>query len=246
MQYATCQRRNPSTIRVHIFSEGPLMRNINPIKRPSTLNELAYEEIKKLLITGQLEFNTTYSANQFAEILGVSRTPVREALLQLAKEGCLIPVQGQGFRIKDYSEKEIKDFIETRKMIESYVLERLVGTLTREDIAALEDSLKRMMDKAKKGGDTNGFLEADKDFHMKLVHRYNNFFLVSVMQNIRNLISILGGKALARRERVQEVISEHEIILQAVREKKRKKAVEALAYHLSTTEKYLLENSQEG
>jgi len=206
------------------------------------LNELAYKEIKNLLITGQLKFNTMYSANQFAEILGVSRTPVREALLQLTKEGCLISVQGQGFKIKEFSEKEIKDFFETRKIIESYVIERLVGSLTKLDVQQLEDSLKLMIERAKEKGDTYGFLEADKDFHMSLVHRYNNFLLESIMQNIRNLISIFGGKALARKERIQEVINEHQIILQAIKRKDKGKAVESIHYHLDTTEKYLLEN----
>lgn len=218
------------------------MQNISPIKRPSTLNELAYKEIKNLLITGQLKFNTMYSANQFAEILGVSRTPIREALLQLTKEGCLISVQGQGFKIKEFSEKEIKDFFETRKIIESYVIERLVGSLTKLDVQQLEDSLKLMIERAREKGDTYGFLEADKDFHMSLVHRYNNFFLESIMQNIRNLISIFGGKALARKERIQEVINEHQIILQAIKRKDQRKAVESIHYHLDTTEKYLLEN----
>jgi DNA-binding GntR family transcriptional regulator len=218
------------------------MQNINPIKRPSTLNELAYKEIKNLLITGQLKFNTMYSANQFAETLGVSRTPIREALLQLTKEGCLISVQGQGFKIKEFSEKEIKDFFETRKIIESYVMERLVGSLTKLDVQPLEDSLKLMIERAREKGDTYGFLEADKDFHMSLVHRYNNFLLEAIMQNIRNLISIFGGKAVARKERMQEVINEHQIILQAIKRKDQRKAVEAVHYHLDTTEKYLLGN----
>jgi DNA-binding GntR family transcriptional regulator len=62
------------------------------------------------------------------------------------------------------------------------------------------------------------------------------------MQNIRNLISIFGGKAVARKERMQEVINEHQIILQAIKRKDQRKAVEAVHYHLDTTEKYLLGN----
>ena len=99
-----------------------------------------------------------------------------------------------------------------------------------------------MIERAREKGDTYGFLEADKDFHMSLVHRYNNFLLESIMQNIRNLISIFGGKALARKERIQEVINEHQIILQAIKRKDQRKAVESIHYHLDTTEKYLLEN----
>ena len=77
---------------------------------------------------------------------------------------------------------------------------------------------------------------------MNLVHRYDNFLLVSIMQNIRNLISIFGGRALSHRERFQEVIDEHEVILEAIKQKNKKKAVQSIVYHLNTTEKYLLEN----
>lgn len=222
------------------------MKKVNPIKRPSTLNELAYKEIRNSLITGRLQFNKIYSANYFAEILEVSRTPVREALLQLTNEGCLISLQGQGFKIKEYSIKEVRDFFETRKMIESYVVERVVGSLTEPEMRQLEECLKSMVERAKRRGDTYGFLEADKDFHMNLVHRYDNFLLVSIMQNIRNLISIFGGRALSHRERFQEVINEHEVILEAIKQKDKKKAVQSIMYHLNTTEKYLLENYQAG
>lgn len=222
------------------------MEKVNPIKRPSTLNELAYKEIRNSLVTGQLQFDKIYSANYFAEILEVSRTPVREALLQLTSEGCLISLQGQGFKIKGYSAKEVKDFFETRKMIESYVVERVIASLTEPEVRQLEDCFKSMVEKAKRRGDTYGFLEADRDFHMHLVYRYDNFLLVSIMQNIRNLISIFGGKALSHRERFQEVLDEHGVILEAIKQREKKKAVQSILYHLNTTEKYLLENYKAG
>lgn len=218
------------------------MRKLKQIKRPSTLNGLAYKEIKGLLITGQLELNRLYSANQFAEILGVSRTPVRDALLQLANEGYLISVRGQGFKVKEYSQKEIKEFFETRKIIESYIIEHLVGPSPGTDIKQLEKSLRLMTERAK-GKDIYGFLEADKDFHMGLIRQYNNSLLVSIMQNIRNLVSIFGGKALAHKERFEEVISEHRIILEAIKKENKKRAVDSIMYHLNTTEKYLIENA---
>ena len=222
------------------------MEKVNPITRPSTLNELAYKEIRNSLISGQLQFDKIYSANYFAEILKVSRTPVREALLQLANEGCLISLQGQGFKIKEYSTKEIRDFFETRRMIESYVVERVVGSLTEQELGQLEGCLRSMVERAKRRGETYSFLEADKDFHMNLVNRYDNFLLISIMQNIRNLISIFGGRALSHRERYQEVLDEHNVIFEAIRQKDKKKAVQSMVYHLNTTEKYLLENYRAG
>ncbi|MDP6180501.1 MAG: GntR family transcriptional regulator [Desulfatiglandales bacterium] len=217
------------------------MEKIEKIKRPGTLQTLAYDKIKGLLITGQLELNGIYSANHFAEILGVSRTPVREALLQLATEGLLISVQGRGFKIKEFSEKEVRDFFEARKMIEAYVIEHLVGVMTEKDLLELDESLEVMEENAAES-DTYRFLEADNSFHMNFVHRYNNLILESIMENIRNLISIFGQKALGSTGRTQDVINEHQSILQALHQKDMDKAVKSMNYHLNTTEKNLFEN----
>ena len=217
------------------------MENLCKLELPGTLQNLAYERIKILLINGQLEFDEVYSANQFAEMLGVSRTPIREALLQLTAEGFFISLRGRGFKIKEFSEKEIRDFFETRKMIESYVIEQLVETVTEEDLKPLEDSLKRMLN----GHDQEEiyrFLAADKSFHMNLIHRYKNNLLESIMENIRDFISILGQKALTGPGRVKEVIREHQRIVKALRQKDKNKAVQAINDHLDATEKSLIEN----
>jgi len=217
------------------------MENLCKLELPGTLQNLAYERIKILLINGQLEFDEVYSANQFAEILGVSRTPIREALLQLTAEGFFIFLRGRGFKIKEFSEKEIRDFFETRKMIESYVIEQLVETVTEEDLKPLEDSLKRMLN----GHDQEEiyrFLATDKSFHMNLIHRYKNNLLESIMENIRDFISILGQKALTSPGRVKEVIREHQRIVKALRQKDKNKAVQAINDHLDATEKSLIEN----
>jgi DNA-binding GntR family transcriptional regulator len=217
------------------------MQNINKIERPGTLQALAYDKIKGLMIAGELDFDAIYSANQFAEILGVSRTPVREALLQLSAEGLLTSIQGRGFKIKKFSENRIKEFFETRQMIESYIIERLVDSTAEQDLKELDDSMKQMRKYAGKG-DIYGFLEADKAFHMNLVRRYGNRFLVSIMENIRDLIAIFGRKALASPGRIHEVIKEHQEIIQALKQKNKQKAAVSIKYHLEATEKSLVEN----
>ena len=220
---------------------GGFVEELQKIKRPETLLSLAYDRIKGLLVSGQLNFDEIYSANQFAEMLGVSRTPVREALLQLAAEGLLIPVQGRGFKIKGFSEKEIRDFFEARLMIETYVIGRLVKGMGAADVKPLQISLKQMIQSAQKG-DLHGFLEADKAFHMNLIHRYTNRLLESIMENIRNLISILGQKALSSPGRIEEVLQEHQAIVEAVKEKDANKAAKAMSHHLNRTERTIIEN----
>ena len=219
---------------------GGFVEELQKIKRPETLLSLAYDRIKGLLVSGQLNFDQIYSANQFAEMLGVSRTPVREALLQLAAEGLLIPVQGRGFKIKGFSEKEIKDFFEARLMIETYVISRLVKGIGGEDVKALQTSLKQMVLSADKG-EIYAFLEADKAFHMNLIHRYTNRLLETIMENIRNLISILGQKALSSSGRIEEVLQEHRAIVEAVKGKDANKAAKAMSHHLNRTERTIID-----
>ncbi len=217
------------------------MDNLLKLEQPGTLQNQAYERIKALLITGQLEFDKVYSANHFAENLGVSRTPIREALLQLTAEGFFVSLRGRGFKIKEFSKKEIQDFFEARKMIEAYVIEQLVDEVSVTDLKPLDDSIEQMINGHKKSG-SYGFLEADKSFHMNLIRRYENSLLESIMGNIRDFISILGQKALASPGRVQEVIREHQDILEALHQKNKIAAVRAIKYHLDATEKSLLEN----
>ncbi|MGD2186047.1 MAG: GntR family transcriptional regulator [Desulfobacterales bacterium] len=217
------------------------MDNLIKLEQPGTFQNQAYERIKNLLISGQLEFDEVYSANHFAEILGVSRTPIREALLQLTSEGFFVSLRGRGFKIKEFSKKEIQDFFEARKMIEAYVIEQLVEEVTEEDLKPLDDSLKQMINGQRTAGSYN-FLEADKSFHMNLIYRYENSLLASIMGNIRDFISILGQKALASPGRVKEVIQEHQDILEALHQKDKTAAVRAIKYHLDATEKSLLEN----
>jgi|HubBroStandDraft_6_1064221.scaffolds.fasta_scaffold401660_1 DNA-binding GntR family transcriptional regulator len=215
-----------------------------PIDRPGTLKDQAYREIKRQLVSGRLEHDHLYSAQHFAEQLGVSRTPVREALLQLASEGLLVCLDVRGFKIRELSEKEIRDVFETRELIETYVATRLAGTLTAADFRELEESLQRMKGHAA-AEDVFAFLEADKEFHMALVRRTDNHLLVSIMDDIRSCISLFGLRALAHPGRFQEVIREHQGIVAALRKGERARVVQAVQDHLTTTRHCLLNREPE-
>jgi DNA-binding GntR family transcriptional regulator len=210
-----------------------------PLERPDSLKDLAFRRIKALLTEGRLEPDRIYSANQFADTLAVSRTPVREALLQLATEGFLVFVEGRGFRIRRYTAKEVQDFFETRRLIETYVAEKLTGKLGPEELAALDGQLRAMRGFAAER-DAARFLEADQEFHLSLVRRHSNLHLASLMEGIRSHIAIFGLKAIAHEGRFREVVQEHGAIVSALREAQPRKVVRAVLLHLHTTERYVL------
>ncbi|MBY0525405.1 MAG: GntR family transcriptional regulator [Gemmataceae bacterium] len=214
-----------------------------PIERRASLKDAAYRQIKDLLVSGGLQQGRLYSAPYFAEMLGVSRTPVREALLQLTSEGFLVCLDVRGFKVKEFSSKEIRDVFETREVIECYVIGRLVEEVQPEDLRQMQDSLRTMTACAAKG-DAVGFVEADKEFHMVPVRRCGNLHLGAIMDNIRSHMSVLCPRALLHEGRYQEVLREHAAILGALRHKDRKRAVQAVRHHLTATEGYLCDRDE--
>jgi DNA-binding GntR family transcriptional regulator len=74
------------------------MENLSKLEHTGTLQNQAYYRIKTMLISGQLDFDQIYFASQFTEISGVSRTPIREALLQLTAEGFFVSLRGRSFK----------------------------------------------------------------------------------------------------------------------------------------------------
>jgi DNA-binding GntR family transcriptional regulator len=215
------------------------MLSVKPIERSGSLKDLAYLEIKKQLLAGGLRRELVYSANQFAEILGISRTPAREALLQLVAEGHLVPVENQGFRIKEYSEKDIRDFFEARRLVETYVVERVAGSLSAEQLSRMDEDHRRMDELARKG-DHHAFLEIDKEFHTSLVRQHNNVLLESVMDRIRSHFAVFGLAAISHEGRAQEILHEHRSVIRALHDGNKEQAAAAMREHLVITEKYVL------
>ena len=219
------------------------MLQVPPLDRPRGLKDLAYQQLRGLLVQGKLEAGVVYSAAQFAEMLGVSRTPVREALLQLVAEGFLEVIKQEGYKLRRFTEKEIRDLFETRRLLETYAAEKVTGTLSEADARQLKATLKEMAALAA-DGDVAGFLEADRAFHMAIIRKLDNGMLSSIMDTIRGQITLFAAKAVSHKGRSSEILREHGAILSALCGKDPKKAVRVVVDHLKTTETYVLSGAK--
>ena len=114
----------------------------------------------------------------------------------MTNEGFLICLDVRGFKIKEFTEKEIRDVFETRRVIETYVVGRAADELSPADLRGMQDGLRTMANRADEG-DHVGLLEADKEFHLSLIRSTNNQRLLTIMENLRDYVSIFGLKALA-------------------------------------------------
>jgi len=220
------------------------MNNIKPLKRSETLKDRVYQEIKGLLRSSQMESNSVITASNISKSLGVSRTPAREALLQLASEGFVEAIGGRGFVVREYSKQEIHEYFETRRIIEVFVVGQLVDTITATDLANLKKNLDGMTGCLDQGN-LSKFLAIDREFHLRLIRLHGNKFLESITEQIRVLISILGRQTLAYPGRMKEVVQEHSLILEAIKAGDRRSVEEAVDHHLKTTEERLIEKLDE-
>ncbi|WP_031505773.1 GntR family transcriptional regulator [Streptomyces megasporus] len=150
--------------------------------------------LRAAVMAGDLRPGAVYSAPALAAEYGVSATPVREAMLDLAREGLVETVRNKGFRITEATERDLDDFTEVRALIEVPT----VGRVTREADPARLEALRPIVAEtmsAARAGDLAAFLEADHRFHLGLLSLADNPRLVDTVADLRRRSRLhgLGG-----------------------------------------------------
>lgn len=221
------------------------LERIGPIQRPKSLNNLAYESLKEGILTGKLVSGHIYSELELARQLGISRTPVREALLRLAAENLIIFHPRKGMSINFFSKEDIENLFELREAIEEKAVEKIIGNLRKDQIRELREILKEQEACLGEPFDEKLFLDADKRFHIFLIEASGNRFMVQTYNNIRDYITIPARKALSQKGRASEVIQEHRAIFKALFEGNVSKVREVVKKHLVNSKKLALEGNEE-
>jgi DNA-binding GntR family transcriptional regulator len=216
------------------------MEQIIPISRAKSLKEQAYDKLKGLIITGALEPGELQNEKRLAEALGVSRTPVREALLELSQEGMVAFVQGKGVEICKFTIQQIREVFEIRRIIEGYIIKKIATRLTNTDIKEIDKNI-RNQEKMLLETDRPAFIEYDKQFHLYLATRIGNQQIESILNNLRDQMHLMGIRAVEDDSRMKQVIEEHRAIFSGLKEQNPQKAFSALIFHLENTKKIIAE-----
>lgn len=180
-----------------------------------SLRSQVTEALRGALVSGELEPGTLYSAPTLAARFGVSATPVREAMLDLAKEGLVDAVRNKGFRITVVSDRALDELTEIRELLEVPTVARLAGQLSAEDI----DELRLMvagLEQAAEAGDLIRYVEADREFHLRLLALSGNEQLVTVVGELRARARLYGLHRLARQGDLATSAREHSALLDAL------------------------------
>jgi DNA-binding GntR family transcriptional regulator len=211
------------------------------LKQPESLAKMAHEAIRQSILSGQWKIGELYNEKAIAADLGISRTPVREALLELASQDLIIFLPRRGLMVNRFTRRDVDEIFELRKAIELAAVEKITSASPPFDLFEIEESLLSQR-KAVKQKDYLAFMEADRLFHTSFSELTNNRRLIAILENIRDMIHVMGAKALALEGRALEVIEEHQTIFEAVKKGRPEEARNAMAYHLDQSKGAVVES----
>ncbi|MET7515878.1 GntR family transcriptional regulator [Streptomyces sp. NPDC005480] len=181
----------------------------------SSYRERVADALRAALIAGELRAGEVYSAPTLAVRFGVSATPVREAMLDLAKEGLVDAVPNKGFRVTAVSEKQLDEYKHIRSLIEIPTTAELATTADLAAVEALRPVAREIVDAAV-AGDLIAYVEADIRFHLGLLALSGNEHLVEVVGDLRKRSRLYGLNALVEAGRLEASAEEHLEILDAL------------------------------
>ncbi len=185
------------------------------VRERQSLREQVAGALRDALVAGEMRPGTVYSAPALATRFGVSATPVREAMLDLAKEGLVEAVRNKGFRVVDLSERDLGELTELRGLIEVPTVAALADAAHAADLDRLRPIAVQTV-VAAENGDLLGYVAADLRFHLDLLGLAGNTHLVRVTRDLRHRARLYGLRARAERGLLTEPAREHLGLLDAL------------------------------
>ena len=210
------------------------MLPIYPLKRPRTLTEQAADAIRARIVSGDFQLGEALSEITLAAELGVSKTPVREAFLQLKNEG-LVEIQPQrGTFVFQMTSEQIRQLTAFRELLEVEALRIAM----RINAAALGDVLHRIVDSmtdAVAAGDSRLYRQIDNDFHQDIIVACGNPFIQSAYSSIAFRVQALRNRLSLQPEQNHRSLEEHRQLASIVKSGESDTAAKRLLDHIRAT-----------
>lgn len=182
-------------------------RSITPLAK-SNLRERVLKGLRAAIMSGELTPGEVYSAPSLAATFGVSATPVREAMLDLAKENLVAVVPNKGFRVTVVDEDELDQITAIRRLLEPPVIGAVTGRIPAEDFGDLRRVAFEIVDGAR-AGNLVQYTEADREFHLRLLGYSGNQRLVDLVSELRGQTRLVGLATLLDEGYLVESATEH-------------------------------------
>lgn len=199
------------------------------------LREVVFNTLRDAILTGELKPGEHLMEIQLAERLGVSRTPVREAIRKLELEGFAVMVPRKGAEVANITEKNLKDVLEVRKALEELAVRLTCERMKPDDLGKLEKQNERFEEALKKANLTE-WVQEDIKFHDIIYAAADNDRLNQILNNLRQQMYRYRREYLKNKENHEEVVREHNEIIKALQEKKSDEAARVIKKHIDNQE----------
>ena len=218
-----------------------MTNRLAPIKLDSyqPLREVVCESLREAIRSGVLKPGERIMEIQLAEELGVSRTPVREAIRKLELEGYVVMMPRRGTYVASMSIRDINEIFEIRTALESLSNGLAADHITEDELEHLQRLLVIIGGYIKEGN-IEKIVETDIEFHDLLYHAARNERLVGIISNLRDQLTRFRTLSMSYPGRLEETLEEHRLIVDAIASGDRKAASRAAERHMENSEKTLL------
>lgn len=181
----------------------------------SSLTEQVYSVLKDWIVNRKLTGGAPLVERTLAEELNVSKTPVREAIARLEKEGLVEGSPGRTMTVRDLTRKEVEDILQLRMVLEGFAAELAARCITQ----TMASSLERLLEKSEVAlgaEDLDRYKELDTEFHRGIRAVGGNKKLDEIMEGLENQIRIVMSTSVQLSGRARRSLAEHRAILQAI------------------------------
>ena len=180
------------------------------------LRDVVFNTLRQAILRGEMEPGERLMEIQLAQKLGVSRTPIREAIRKLELEGLVIMIPRKGAEVAHITEKDMKDVLEVRSTLEELVVELAIKNVTDEKIEELKCANK-VFESAIVSKDAVNIVEADVKFHDILYSMTNNARLIQIINNLREQMYRYRLEYLKDTHSHEKLDGEHQAIYENIK-----------------------------
>jgi len=195
------------------------------------LRDVVFNTLRQAILRGELKPGERLMEIQLANKLGVSRTPIREAIRKLELEGLVLMIPRKGAEVAEITEKSLKDVLEIRRALEDLAVRLACEKITKEELKELKkagDEFKKVL----KSQDITEVAEADVRFHDVIYMATDNPKLIQLLNNFREQMYRFRVEYLKKDEVRPQLIAEHDEIIKYITEGNKEEASRVVTRHI--------------
>ncbi len=189
------------------------MLHFQPMMESRPIREIAYEVLKRAIITGEIPAGERIVETDYAERLHISRTPLREALRKLERDGLVEYVLRRGVVVRAFTIADVDEIYTIRNALEMLTLPAVVKNVKDQDIAQLREKLQKM-DEAMAKGDMESLSHLARAFHGQITHLSNQTRILRVIESQDEYITRFSAMSIAQETRRPQAHQEHHQIVE--------------------------------